>query len=127
MVHPNTLKNLRPCKKGETPNPGGQVRGARQLLGKKFCTDLLKHYHEYGAKAIHHVYLQDTVNYLRLVAHAGLPKEIDLTTNKSVLDELTPDQVSTLLSTLRLLDRVETRTGGEGEELPVSSEPIGVH
>ena len=114
-------------KPGETRNPGGLAKGTRNMLGKKFCQDLLKHYEEHGMRAIEHVFANDTTNYLKLVAAAGLPTQVDVTTDKSVLDDLSPDQVSALLSAVRVLEHLETRVGTAADQTPMPPELPPVH
>ena len=126
-INPNSLANLKPIKPGETRNPGGKVKGTRDLLGRRFCDDLLAHYVENGKEAIEKLFLTDAAQYLKLVAAAGLPTQVEVQPGESVLDGLTPDQVTALLSAVRLLEQLETRAGEAEGETGTAEQPSPVH
>jgi hypothetical protein len=126
-INPNSLANLKPMKPGETRNPGGKVKGTRDLLGRKFCEDLLAHYSEHGKEAIQAVFAEDTTQYLKLVAAAGLPTQVETAPGQSVLDGLTPDQITALLSAVRVLEHLEARAGDAAGPAPVPGEPTPLH
>ncbi|MFO0906794.1 MAG: hypothetical protein U0835_00245 [Isosphaeraceae bacterium] len=127
MTNPKSLANLKPIKPGETRNPGGKVKGTRDLLGRKFCDDLLRHYTDNGKDAIEKVFQEDTTQYLKLVAAAGLPTQLETSPGESVLDGLTPDQVTALLSAVRLLEQLEARAGDAPGEASAPGQPPFVH
>lgn len=99
-AHPNSLKNLKPIKPGETRNPGGNPRTLRNKLNLKFMGDLIEDYKEHGVQAIAEFRENDPGGYVRMMASL-LPKDYNINTNQSVLDELNDEQLTALLDSLR--------------------------
>jgi hypothetical protein len=92
-------RNLIPFKPGQSGNPKGRTKGARNKLGEAFIEDLLEDWQLHGASAIAAVRGTKPDQYLRVIASI-LPRELNVRTNE--LDELTDEQVrQQLVSVLR--------------------------
>jgi hypothetical protein len=78
---PRQYRNLRePWKPGESGNPKGRPKGARNILGTQFLEALQQHFEEKGVDAIERVWRDKPEVYIKLVADL-VPKEASLTVN----------------------------------------------
>ena len=71
------LRNLRPFKPGQSGNPKGRPKGARNRLGTQFLEALEVDFNQYGSKAIALVREKRPEIYVRVVADL-LPKEANI-------------------------------------------------
>ncbi|MBV9842403.1 MAG: hypothetical protein JOY99_12890 [Sphingomonadaceae bacterium] len=86
---------LRPAwAPGQSGNPAGRPRGARNKLGEAFIADVLADWQQHGPAVIARVRTERPAIYLRVIASI-LPRELNVRTNE--LDELTDEQLETRL------------------------------
>jgi hypothetical protein len=107
-------------KPGQSGNPKGRPRGARQRLGEQFLVDMMADWDEHGNAAIVSVREKNPSQYLRVVASI-LPKELNVRVNE--LDELTDEQLAAQLA--RVAEEL-ARAGaaiGQGTGTPAAPEP----
>jgi hypothetical protein len=71
------LRNLRPFKPGQSGNPKGRPKGARNRLGTQFLEALETDFNKYGAQAMALVREKKPEVYMRVVADL-LPKEANI-------------------------------------------------
>ena len=71
------LRNLRPFKPGQSGNPKGRPKGARNRLGTQFLEALEVDFNQFGAQAIALVREKKPETYMRVVADL-LPKEANI-------------------------------------------------
>ena len=71
------LRNLRPFKPGQSGNPKGRPKGARNRLGTQFLEALETDFNKYGAQAIALVREKKPEVYMRVVADL-LPREANI-------------------------------------------------
>jgi uncharacterized protein DUF5681 len=71
------LRNLRPFKPGQSGNPKGRPKGARNRLGTQFLEALETDFNKFGAQAIALVREKKPETYMRVVADL-LPKEANI-------------------------------------------------
>ena len=71
------LRNLRPFKLGQSGNPKGRPKGARNRLGTQFLEALEADFNQFGLQAIALVREKKPEVYIRLVADL-LPKEANI-------------------------------------------------
>ena len=95
-------KNLIPFKPGQSGNPRGRPKGARNRLSEEFLTQLCDHFEVHGAAAIERVCEEDPAAYLRIIVSV-LPKELksDRRPDAGPLSELTDDELEALLYAVR--------------------------
>jgi hypothetical protein len=60
-------RNLLPFKPGQSGNPRGRPKGARNKLGEDFLTELYENFAVHGAAAIERVCEDDPAAYLRVI------------------------------------------------------------
>jgi Family of unknown function (DUF5681) len=87
---------------GQSGNPRGRPKGARNKLGEEFLTQLCDHFEVHGAAAIERVCEEDPAAYLRIIVSV-LPKElkIDRSPDAGPLSDLTDDELEALLYAVR--------------------------
>jgi Family of unknown function (DUF5681) len=71
------LRNLRPFKPGQSGNPKGRPKGARNRLGTQFLEALEVDFNQHGSQAIAFVRDKKPEVYIRVVADL-LPKEANI-------------------------------------------------
>jgi len=71
------LRNLRPFKPGQSGNPKGRPKGARNRLGTQFLEALEADFNHFGSQAIALVREKKPDVYMRVVADL-LPKEANI-------------------------------------------------
>jgi hypothetical protein len=71
------LRNLVPFKPGQSGNPKGRPKGARNRLGTQFLEALEADFNQFGIQAIALVRERKPETYMRVVAHL-LPKEANI-------------------------------------------------
>lgn len=92
-------QNLVPqWKPGQSGNPAGRPKGARNKLGEAFLADMLTDWEEFGPAAIKEVRQTKPDQYLKVVAMI-LPRDLNVNINN--MDQLTDDQ---LIERVRSLD-----------------------
>jgi hypothetical protein len=102
--------NLVPFRPGQSGNPGGKPKGARNRLESDFLHDLAEDYRQHGKAAIERLFQKDPAAYLRIVASL-VPKDPEPV---GAFDQLDDVQLSILIELVRALrERQEARTAGE--------------
>jgi hypothetical protein len=89
--------NLIPWKPGQSGNPAGRPKGARNKLAESFLADVLSEWETHGATAISDMREKNPADFCKMVASL-LPKDVNLNVNN--LSELSDDE---LLSEMRKL------------------------
>lgn len=89
MSGDNTPENnlAAPWEKGQSGNPKGRPKGARNRLGESFIADLQRDWEENGADVLQRCREEKPADYVRVVASL-LPKEVKITNpEKDLTDE----------------------------------------
>ena len=87
-------------KPGESGNPAGRPKGARNKLGEAFVSDLLSDWETHGAVTIRAAREKDPTSYLKVVASL-MPRDVKLTTETRPNAEMSDDE---LLEIIRQAD-----------------------
>ncbi len=105
-----------PWKPGQSGNPAGKPKGARNRLGEAFLEALASDFDQFGVAAIIAVRTERPHEYLKVVASI-LPKDINLKVDP--LDDISDAELDQRLRQLASLIGIEIRAhaplDGEGE------------
>jgi hypothetical protein len=97
---PREHRNLRePWKPGQSGNPKGRPKGARNRLGTQFLEALEADFNQFGPQAIAQVREKKPEVYMRVVADL-LPKEASLKVGTDPLEEITDDELAFIVEQL---------------------------
>lgn len=114
-----TAEQLKPFqwKAGQSGNPKGRPANAKQKLSDSFLADMLAAWQEKGKDAIDRVIAERPHEFIKAVG-AIVPKEINVKT--SAMDELTDDDVASLLIAVRsaILTSAPAQAGSGSETAP---------
>src|SRR3954452_9896633 len=86
-------RNLIPFRPGQSGNPRGRPKGARNRLGEEFLAELYNAFVANGRAAIERVVEEDPAAFLRIIASL-IPKEVKSTS--SPFDALSEEQLEAL-------------------------------
>ena len=93
-------KQLTPWKPGQSGNPKGRPKNAKQRLSDKFLADMLEAWETSGKAAIAKVVEDRPHEFLKVVA-AIVPKELHV--KAGALEEITDDELISQLDAVRSL------------------------
>lgn len=93
-------------KAGESGNPGGKAKNARNKLTNTFLTHLANDFEEHGKEAIEKAREKDPVGYIKAIASL-MPKQVE---QSQPLDDVTDAELIAGIALLR------SRLTGEAEE-----------
>lgn len=104
-------------KPGQSGNPKGRPANAKQALSDSFLADMLSAWQEKGKDAIDRVIRDRPHEFIKAVG-AIVPKDINVKT--SALDELTDDDIASMLVAVRatIAAGAGADTSGEAETAP---------
>lgn len=105
-------------KPGQSGNPGGKPKGARNRLTAHFLNTLADDFEKHGKEAIERARTEDPVGYMKVVG-ALMPKQIEQT---QPLDDLTDAELVAGIALLRSR-LAENAAGGTAE----TGEPTQTH
>lgn len=102
-----SVEHLKPYQPGQSGNPGGKPKAARNRLTAHFLNALADDFEEHGKKAIVDAREKDPMGYVKAIA-ALMPKQVEQT---QPLDDLTDAE---LLAGIAFLRSRLTQPIGEG-------------
>lgn len=105
-------------KPGESGNPGGKSKGARNRLQGAFINALADDFDLHGKKAIEAAREQDPVGYIKAIASL-MPKQVE---QAQPLEDLTDAELTAGIALLRA-----RLTGGDGAGSEPTGEPSQTH
>src|SRR3954447_14269479 len=91
-------RNLVPFRPGQSGNPRGRPKGARNRLGEEFLAELYNAFETNGRAAIERVVEEDPAAFLRIIASL-VPKEVK--SPSSSFDALTQEELEMLADAAR--------------------------
>jgi len=101
-------------KPGQSGNPAGRPKGARNALGEAFIEAMHEDFKENGVAAIIAVRTEKPDQYLKVIASI-LPKDLNVNINQ--MDDLTDDQLIQRIRSLDAAIRPFLDAQGAGEAL----------
>lgn len=101
---------LVPWKPGQSGNPAGKPKGARNKLGEAFIQALHDSFEANGPETIEQVRVEKPDQYLKVIASL-LPKEMNLTVTND-LEDMSDDELRERLR--KLTDTAAAFIGGRG-------------
>lgn len=113
-------------KPGQSGNPAGKPRGARNKLGEDFIVALHDDFQTGGVAAIQAVRTERPHEYLKVIASL-LPKELKVTTESDLTDDQLDQRIKQLASAISLeLSGGEAGAGSVagGTEAPVRPDAL---
>lgn len=105
-------------KPGESGNPGGKVKGARNRLQARFLNELADDFDQHGKAAIVRAREEDPMGYVKAVA-ALMPKQVEQT---QPLEDLTDAELTAGIALLRA-----RLTGADGARVESPREPSQIN
>ncbi len=84
-----------PFKPGQSGNPAGRPKGARNKLAEKFWADYAAAWEANGQAALSHVAANDPSTFVR-VAASLMPKETEVTLRRVTAKELPDDELAAI-------------------------------
>ena len=119
MANPNgNPSNLTPFRPGQSGNPGGKPRGARNRLEADFVSALADDFREHGREAIEQVRTRRPSDYIRAIV-ALMPKAVEQQVDP--LSEVDDDSLKIVVALGRLLRERREACATEAAE---SSKPL---
>lgn len=112
---PEKQRRAEPWKPGQSGNPKGRPKGARNLLGEAFLEAMHDDFTEYGVEAIVKVRTEKPDQYLKVIASI-LPKDLNVNVNN--LGDLSDDELRLRIRSLESV--IRPFLGGEGIPSPDS-------
>lgn len=107
-MNEKSLANLvPPFQTGQSGNPGGKPKAARNRLTARFLNDLADDFEAHGKKAIIEAREKDPMGYVKAIA-ALMPKQVEQT---QPLDDLTDAELLAGIAFLRSRLTPEAREG----------------
>lgn len=104
-------------KPGQSGNPAGRPKGARNKLGEDFIAALHTDFQNYGVAAIEAVRTEKPDAYLKVIASI-LPKELKITNESDLTDEQLIERIRQLDAVIRPFLGVEGAGGVGGGNQP---------
>lgn len=104
-------------KPGQSGNPAGRPKGARNKLGEDFIAALHADFQNYGVAAIEAVRTEKPDAYLKVIASI-LPKELKITNESDLTDEQLIERIRQLDAVIRPFLGVEGAGGVGGGNQP---------
>jgi Family of unknown function (DUF5681) len=112
-----TTENLKPFQPGQSGNPGGKPKAARNRLQGAFLNALAEDFDTHGKSAIVRAREEDPMGYVKAIA-ALMPKQVE---QSQPLDDLTDAELTAGIALLRARltggNGAGTGTAGESDSL----------
>jgi len=85
-----------PWKPGQSGNPGGRPKGAKDKLSKAFFAEITGHWEEHGMDAIHRVWEDKPEVYVQVISRL-MPSESELNLNTGTAESLSTAEILSIL------------------------------